>query len=139
MQFHVPQFIEEEDKIFGPLTLKQFIYVIGGIGAGVVFWSVFPPLVAVVVTIPVSGLAVMLAFYPVNSRPFSHVLESAIKYFMTDKLYLWRKEKRATSKLEEVEITGRRVAPSIPRVTEGKLENLSWTIDVNDRASKAAV
>jgi hypothetical protein len=34
-QFHVPQFIEVEDKIFGPLTLKQFLYVIGG--AGIVF------------------------------------------------------------------------------------------------------
>ena len=27
MQYQVPQFIEVEDKIFGPLTFKQFLYI----------------------------------------------------------------------------------------------------------------
>lgn len=31
MQFQVPQFIEVEDKIFGPLTFKQFVYIAGGV------------------------------------------------------------------------------------------------------------
>ncbi|TSC80302.1 MAG: hypothetical protein G01um101429_152 [Parcubacteria group bacterium Gr01-1014_29] len=31
-QFQVPQFIEVEDKIFGPLTTKQFFYLLGGGG-----------------------------------------------------------------------------------------------------------
>ncbi len=38
MQFHVPQYIDIEDKLFGSLTLKQGIYVagVGGIwGEGV--------------------------------------------------------------------------------------------------------
>ena len=30
MQYQVPQFIEVEDKIFGPLTFKQLVYVVGG-------------------------------------------------------------------------------------------------------------
>ena len=33
MRFEVPQFIEIEDKIIGPLTWKQFIYLAGGVGA----------------------------------------------------------------------------------------------------------
>ena len=32
MQFQVPQFIEIEDKIIGPFTVKQFIYLVGGAG-----------------------------------------------------------------------------------------------------------
>ena len=32
MMFSVPQFIDVEDKIIGPLTLKQFIYLAGGAG-----------------------------------------------------------------------------------------------------------
>jgi len=32
MRFEVPQFIEVEDKIFGPFTWKQFIYLMGGEG-----------------------------------------------------------------------------------------------------------
>jgi len=27
MQYQVPQFIEVEDRIIGPLTLKQFLYL----------------------------------------------------------------------------------------------------------------
>ena len=42
MQFQVPQFIEIEDKIFGPLTFKQFIYLAGGVGASIVLWLYIP-------------------------------------------------------------------------------------------------
>ena len=40
MRFEVPQFIEIEDKIFGPFTWKQFVYLAGGVGlAAVIFFS----------------------------------------------------------------------------------------------------
>ena len=42
MRFQVPQFIEVEDKIFGPLTLKQFLYTAGGAAVGFIIWSIFP-------------------------------------------------------------------------------------------------
>ena len=42
MQFQVPQFIEVEDKIFGPLTFKQFVYVAGGAGLAYLVWRVSP-------------------------------------------------------------------------------------------------
>ncbi len=32
MRFEVPQFIDVEDKIFGPFTFKQFLYLAGGAG-----------------------------------------------------------------------------------------------------------
>ena len=48
MRFQVPQFIEVEDKIFGPLTLKQFIYVFGGGGLCFVFYTFLPLILAVV-------------------------------------------------------------------------------------------
>jgi hypothetical protein len=42
MHYQVPQFIEIEDKIFGPLTLKQFIYLAGGVGLCLIFFSLLP-------------------------------------------------------------------------------------------------
>ena len=47
MRFQVPQFIEVEDKIFGPLTLKQFIYLAGAGGLVFVLWRVLPLFVAI--------------------------------------------------------------------------------------------
>jgi hypothetical protein len=32
MRYQVPQFIDVEDKVIGPLTIKQFIYLAGGAG-----------------------------------------------------------------------------------------------------------
>ena len=32
MRFLVPQFIEVEDKLFGPLSFRQFVYLVGSIG-----------------------------------------------------------------------------------------------------------
>ena len=42
MRFEVPQFIEVEDKIFGPFTWKQFIYLAGGAGAAVTLYLMLP-------------------------------------------------------------------------------------------------
>ena len=91
MRFTVPQFIEIEDKIFGPLTWKQFLYVGGGFGLAVVlFLTNF--ILFVFIGIPLAALAGALAFYPVNNRPFSVFLESAVNYFLSDRRYFWRSD-----------------------------------------------
>ena len=41
MRFSVPQFIDVEDKIFGPLTLKQGIYRVGAVGAAYLIYCFF--------------------------------------------------------------------------------------------------
>jgi PrgI family protein len=42
MRFEVPQFIEIEDKIFGSLSWRQFLYLSGGVGMAVVIFLPFP-------------------------------------------------------------------------------------------------
>jgi hypothetical protein len=103
MRFEVPQFIEIEDKIFGPLTWRQFVYLGGGVGAAVVMFLVFPFFVFVVAGLPIALLAGALAFYPINNRPFSYFLEAVYNYVASDKLYLWHQKadmiyKEATQK-----------------------------------------
>ena len=91
MRFEVPQFIEIEDKIFGPFTWKQFIFLGGGVGFAAVLFLTAPFIVFVLVGVPLAGLGVLLGFYQVNNRPFSAVLEAFITYFTNNRLYLWRK------------------------------------------------
>jgi hypothetical protein len=92
MRFEVPQFIEVEDKIFGPFTWRQFIYLMGGGGLAAVLFITAPILVFMIVGLPAGVLAILLAFYPVNNRPFSVYLESMLRYMSGTKLYLWRKQ-----------------------------------------------
>ena len=70
----MPQFIEVEDKIFGPFTLKQFIYLAGGAGIVALLLFTLPLIVAILLSIPVAGLAGALAFYRMNNKPFIEVL-----------------------------------------------------------------
>ena len=70
MRFQVPQFIEIESKIFGPLTFKQFIYLTGGAGIVFLFYITLPFFLAVMLIAPVGAFAIALSFYKVHNRPF---------------------------------------------------------------------
>ncbi len=90
MRFEVPQFIDIEDKIFGQLTWRQFVYLGGGLGGAVVMFLTLPTILAIVLGLPLALLAGALAFYPINNRPFSFFLEALYNYFTSDKLYQWK-------------------------------------------------
>ncbi|MGM0482732.1 MAG: PrgI family mobile element protein [Patescibacteria group bacterium] len=92
MRFQVPQFIEIEDKIFGPLSFKQFVYVVGGGGLVVLLFFLLPNFLAFLLAVPVAVFSGALAFYKVNNRPFIIITEAAIKHFLKKKLYIWKKE-----------------------------------------------
>lgn len=135
MNFQVPQFIEVEDKIFGPLTFKQFAYLGGGVGLGFIIWVYMPlKFLAVLLIIPVVALALALAFYKVHNRPFLLVLESAFKYFLSRKLYIWKKTAPATkSKTATEDVPNQSVTTSIPRLSKSRLKDLSWSLDVQEK------
>ena len=130
MQFQVPQFIEVEDKIFGPLTFKQFIYLAGGGGLAFTIYSLLPTFISLFLIIAVVALALALAFYKVNGKPFINVVESAFKYYISGKLYIWRKEdKKRKKKNEEPDIIAQL---NIPQLSDSKLKELSWELDIKD-------
>lgn len=96
MRFEVPQFIEIEDKIIGPLTWRQFVYIAGGVGILVVLYITLPFIFFIFFGLPLGGLSFTLAFHKVNNRPFSAFLESFFNYMRKNKLYFWKKEKTQT-------------------------------------------
>lgn len=135
MNFQVPQFIEIEDKIFGPLSLKQFLYIVGGAGLSFLFYAYLPIYLAVVPIAIVAGLAILLAFYKYNERPFVVLIEAAIRYLLTNKLYLWRKESKVSAKAKATKVEPITVATkegSTPRLSASRLKDLSWSLDVKD-------
>ena len=89
MRFQVPQYIEVEDKIFGPLTFKQFIYLAGSIGIAVVLLTLLPRFIAIILGVPVVVFGVALAFFKVNERPFTLVIEDFFKYYIGGRLYFF--------------------------------------------------
>jgi hypothetical protein len=98
MRFEVPQFIEVEDKIFGPLTWRQFAYLGGGLGIAAALFLSMPIIIFLIFGLPIALLGAALSFYPVNNRAFSFFLESFLSYLAGPKLYLWRRKEEAVYK-----------------------------------------
>ncbi|MCX6819924.1 MAG: PrgI family protein [Candidatus Adlerbacteria bacterium] len=136
MRYQVPQFIEVEDKIFGPLTLKQFIYLAGGGGLCLVFFSLLPLYITITLSLPVVGFSLALAFYEVNGRPFVHAIEHAFGYFVGSKLYLWKQ--RLPSAGEGQVVTPASSTPAaiiVPKLSDSRLKDLAWSLNIKEHAA----
>jgi hypothetical protein len=70
MQFKVPQFLDIEDKLFGPFTFSEFVYLAGGGGICYVLYKALGFWLAVIPILAVAGFAVALTFYKPNNKPF---------------------------------------------------------------------
>lgn len=133
MQFQVPQFIEVEDKIFGPLTFKQFVYLAGGAGAGYLLWRVLPIYIAAPLIAGVVGLGAALAFFKYNGQPFILAIEHGFYYFTRSKLYLWSNELRDSKKAEVAAVVPNATTLYVPKLSENRLHELAWSLDIKER------
>ncbi len=133
MNFKVPQFIDVEDKLFGPFTFSEFAYLAGGAGLIFVLYKVLPFFVAILLIIPTGVLVGLLVFYKINNKSFIFYLQAGLTYYMSSKLYIW-KQRLATSD-DEVKVD----APPVykkglePRMTSNKLRDLSWSLDIQSK------
>lgn len=137
MYFQVPQFIDIEDKIFGPLTFKQFIYVLGGGGAVFVLSKILPTLLGIILGLPILGFALALAFYKVNGRPFIDIVQAWFSYKTGAQLYLWKRRESSAENIKKRDaIPVADAATYVPKVSQSKLKDLSWGLDVLDNSKK---
>lgn len=138
MRFQVPQFIGIEDKVFGPFTVKQFVYMAGGAGICYIIYNFLPTFLAIIFIVPVIALSLALAFATVNGKPFIFILEAALKYLIGTKLYLWRREVHKPQK------TSAQSAPAesplnlnMPKLSDSKLKEITWALDINQNVQNA--
>jgi len=132
MLFQVPQFIEVEDKIIGPFTFKQFIYIAGGAGLSFILFKIFPLFISVFLIAPVAALSLALAFYRMNDQPFIQVLQSMLTYTFGKKLYTWEKAPPQKTSEEAEERAEDISGLLVPRVSEGKLKDIAWSLGVEE-------
>jgi len=130
MRFQVPQFIEVEDKIFGPFTFKQFLYLAGGAGMIAIVFTFLPKFIAILITIPIAALALALTFYKINNRPFISVLEAFFKYMTASKLFIWKMGARGSKAPITSYNEGGQPQVSIPKLSQSKLKDLTWNLSV---------
>jgi hypothetical protein len=135
MRYQTPQFIDIEDKLFGPFTVKQFIYLAGGAGLVFLLYRFLPLFIAIIPMVVVVGFVLALAFWKVNGKPFIIVLEAAVRFYIGEKLYLWRKVPSRQSSKQAAQKTSE-AALAMPKLSEGKLRDLTWTLDTTHTTAR---
>lgn len=102
-QFTVPQFIDVESKIIGPITTRQFLILLSAaliIGAS---FRLFDFALFLVVAVVVLIIAVIFSFVKINGRPFHFFLLNAVQTFRRPGLRVWNHRLGISGKEESVE------------------------------------
>lgn len=99
MQFQVPQFIETEDKIVGPLTLKQFLYIAAGAALCFMLFFFLETVLWLFFAIIIMPIFISLAFIQINGRSLPLVAMAALGYYWKPRFYIWKREEAQTPEL----------------------------------------
>ncbi len=91
-QFVVPQFIDVEDKILGPITTRQFVILLVVALLLFIFYKLMTFIYFVLFGLSTFALGVVLAFVKINGQPFHYFLLNLFQTFRRPKLRIWNKE-----------------------------------------------
>ncbi len=138
MQFKVPQFLDIEDKIFGPFTFKEFVYLAGGAGLSFVFYKALGFYWGALPIFAVAGLSLSLTFYKPNNKPFINMLEAGMKYALQNKLYIWKRKQNKTNNIQNpVVVKSINTYERGSKLDGSKLRDLAWSLDVLDLSKQS--
>src|SRR3989339_1590352 len=130
-QFTVPQFIDVEDKIIGPITTRQFIIIIV---AGIVLfleYKLSDLALFIIIGLPTVLLFGVFAFVKINGVPFHFFALNIVTTLKKPALRVWQRQVVVPKNLGELEKHKEKqaaesvVARSRPPVTKSRLSDLS--------------
>lgn len=87
--FTVPQFIDVEDKIIGPITARQFIICLVGLGFMVPAWKLLDLPWFIVLAFIDFIIVSSFAFVKINGRPFHYFVLNVIQTSKKPNLRVW--------------------------------------------------
>jgi len=129
MQFKIPQFLERQPLIIGPLAFKQSLYFGVAILIAFYLYSVAPFFIFLICSIFLIGFAFCLAFVKVEGVPLPEVIMQSFGFVFSSKIYLWEKKEnlrpikfRAKKQEEEKEEPLRVEPKSILKKLHSKIE-----------------
>jgi len=130
-QFIVPQFIDVEDKIFGPITVRQFLILL--VGGTTVFLSYrFGDFALfIVMLVLVGGSSLILAFVRINGQAFHFVLLNMLQTLRKPSLRVWNKsyDKKELDALRKISVQKTVEEPAKKEVKRGRIRDLALQVN----------
>jgi len=139
MQFAVPQFTDVEDKLIGPLTLKQFLFLLATGGIILFFYSLLQlSIFFFMFALPVALIGLAVAFGSFNGRPLYGYLGAFVSFVTRPQARIFKREE------PNVII---QVAPQKPQIVinqlaepaESRLKKLAYLLDQKTQEEKELI
>lgn len=130
-QYKVPQDVEAEDKILGPLSLRQFIYVVIGIAWAGLMWLLLNKLIVVMIIaiLPVTGFFILMGFGRRQEQSFENYFVAAVKFLLEPRVRMWQKD-LSQDRMIRKEEKPPEIIP-LKNVSKGSLERLAMVMDTH--------
>lgn len=91
-QFVVPQFLDVEPKIIGPVTGRQFLIMVGVLLLDFLAYRLFrSPFVFITLICIITGTGISFAFLKVNGQAFHFIVLNMIQTFRKPMIRVWDK------------------------------------------------
>jgi hypothetical protein len=131
-QFVVPQFIEAEDKIMGPITARQFVILLVTFLTVAAMFRLMPFVWFLLAGVPTFALGVVFAFVRVNGQPFHLFMLNLIQTLKKPKLRVWDKsltDAEVKAHLTKVEAPPPPPPPRKAAVAASRLQELTLVVN----------
>jgi len=130
-QYKVPLDIEAEDKILGPLSLRQFIYVIIGLLWAGLMWLLFSKIIVlmIVLIVPITGFFLLLGFGRRQEQNFESYFVAVLQYFVVPRIRVWDKDLTQVELVKKIDIAPE-VIP-LKNINMGSLKQLALIMDTH--------
>jgi len=133
-QFTVPQFIDVENKIFGPITTRQFLIFLSGAIIIAISYKAFDFSLFLLVSIITFIIATVFAFVKINGRPFHLFVLNLIQTIRRPSLRVWNNRLIINEMAEEAPIVkAEEKAEPKELYKESRLAELSLVVDTKGR------
>jgi hypothetical protein len=131
MQFAVPQFTDVEDKLIGPLTLKQFLFLLATGGVVLFFYSLLRfSIFFFFFAVPTGLIGIGLTFGKFNGRPLFGYLSAFISFLSKPQSRIFKREEPniviSTQKTQPVVLN---VSQQPEEPAESRLKKLAYLLD----------
>jgi len=131
-QFVVPQFIDVEDKIFGPVTTRQFIILL--IGSLMIFicFKLLDTTAFIFALAFLGSISLILAFVKINGQAFHYFLLNTLQTMRRPSLRIWDKRYTTEELKYYINTQTEEIVEEIPevrKVSNSRIRDLSLIVN----------
>lgn len=132
-QYIVPQFIAVEDKIIGPITVRQFVIVLVIALTDVIIFKLVDFSLFIILTVPLVIFAIFFAFVNINGKPFHFFFLNFITTIRRSRIRIWQGNHKIIYSLDYDEKEEEKEVIKRKKMDKAQVKRLSKTVDTSGK------